>query len=142
MILMNHDELPEIRLETEDLYLEETFTDRRAGILRRMTPVKPDGTPDPARTTLFLGQTQLLTQMGALPISFEIEADTLEQALEKFPEAAKKGIEETLEQIQEMRREAASSIITPGSGGGMGGLGGGGMPGGRGGMPGGGIQMP
>ncbi len=30
--------LPEIKLETESLYREEVFTDRRAGTVRRMTP--------------------------------------------------------------------------------------------------------
>ncbi len=132
---MSANELPEIKLDCENLYLEETFTDQRAGMLRRMTPVKKDGSPDTGRPTLFLGQTQLLTQMGALPISFEVEAATLEEALEKYPEAAKAGIEQTLSELQEMRREAASSLVLPESG-----MGGGGMPGG--GMPGGGkIQL-
>ncbi len=130
---MTQDELPEIKLDAANLYREDTFTDRHAGILRRMTPVKSDGTTDDSRPTLFLGQTQLMTQMGTLPVSFEMEVATLEEALEQFPEAAKKGIEDTLEQLQEMRRESASSIITPGQGG---------MGGGMGGQPGGGIQMP
>ncbi|SCZ64157.1 hypothetical protein [Thiohalomonas denitrificans] len=129
---MNQDELPEIKLDAANLYREDTFTDRQAGILRRMTPVNSDGSADDSRPTLFLGQTQLMTQMGALPVSFEMEVETLDEALEQFPEAAKKGIEETLEQLQEMRRESASSIITPGQSGGMGGTGG----------PGGGLQMP
>ena len=128
---MNRDELPEIRLDAANLYREETFTDRHAGILRRMTPVNSDGSADDSRPTLFLGQTQLMTQMGALPVSFEMEVNTLEEALEQFPEAAKKGIENTLEELQEMRRESASSIITPGQGGG-----------GLEGQPGGGLQMP
>lgn len=129
------DELPEINMDRDNLYREESFTDRRTGILRRMTPVQVDGSDDPRRPTLFLGQTQLMTQMGALPISFEIEATSLEEALDKFPEAAKQGIQDTMEELQEMRREAASSIVVPGQGGG-------GMPGmGGGGMGGGGIQM-
>lgn len=134
------EELPEINLERDSLYREDTFTDRHAGILRRMTPVKADGSDDPTRPTLFLGQTQLMTQMGVLPISFEIEAADLEEALDKFPQAAKQGIRDTMDEIQQMRRDAASSIVVPGQGG-MGGGGLGGMPGG--GMGGaGGIQMP
>ena len=131
---MIQDELPEIKLDVDGLYREESFTDRRAGILRRLTPVTPDGGNDADRPVLFLGQTQLMTQMGALPVSFEIEAASLEEALEKYPEAAKEGIRQTLEEIQEMRREAASSIVVPEPGaGGLGGAGGAG--GGR-------IQMP
>ena len=37
-----------------------------------------------------------------------------QEAVEKFGEAAKKGIKDMLEKIQEMRREAASQIVTPG----------------------------
>ena len=32
-----------------DLWLEEVYTDRRIGTLRRLTPVKGDGARDPAR---------------------------------------------------------------------------------------------
>ena len=33
----------------------------------------------------------------------------------KYGEAAKLGVKQTIERIQEMRREAASKIVTPGS---------------------------
>ena len=124
---MATNQLPEIALDANDLYLEEVFTDRQVGSLRRLTPVKRDGRPDPKRPTLFIGQAQLLTAMGPLPISFEVDAKTLEEALRKFPEAAREGLERTVEEIQELRREAASSIVIsePGVGGGLGGLGGG-----------------
>lgn len=125
------DELPEITLDTDSLYREETYTDRQAGILRCMVPVKTDGSEDTSRPTLWLGQTQLMTQMGVLPVSFEIEAANLAEAIAKFPEAAKEGIRQTFDELQEMRREAASSIVLPGQGGGgLGGVSGGGMPGG------------
>jgi hypothetical protein len=120
---MANEQLPEIALDSNDLYLEEVFTDRRVGSLRRLTPVTKDGSPDPKRQTLFLGQAQLLTQMGALPINFEVEANSLEEAIAKFPDAAREGLEHTVEEIQEMRREAASSIVIPepGAGGALGG---------------------
>lgn len=135
---MNLDDLPEIKPDLTNFYREETFTDRRVGILRRLTPVSKDGSTDPNRPVLYLGQTQLMTQMGALPISFEIPASSFEDALDSYADAAKEGIRQTLEELQELRREAASSIYVPEPGaGGMGGLGG------AGGMPGGGkIQMP
>ncbi len=124
-------DLPEIKLDPDNLYLEETFSDRVTGVLRRLSPVTRDGHPDPSRPTLFLGQTQLMTELGALPISFEVEAASLGEALEKFPAAAKAGITRTIEELQEMRREAASSIVVPGRG----------DFGGPAGMPGGGIQL-
>src|SRR5205823_5906628 len=78
-------DLPEIQLDSKALYREDVFTDRRAGSIRRLTPVTADGAPDPTRHVLFSGQTQLLTPARVLPLGFEIEAATLEEALKKFP---------------------------------------------------------
>jgi hypothetical protein len=121
-------------MNPNDLWLEEVFTDRRVGTIRRMTPVKGDGTRDAAREMSFVGETQVMTQMGTLPINFALEAKTLEEAAKKFGPAAKSAIERTVKELQELRRQAASSIVVP-----QGGL----PPLGPGGMPGGGkIQMP
>nr|ART38053.1 F121 [uncultured bacterium] len=106
-------QLPEFKLETNDLYREETITDRRVGSVRRLQPVTVDGQPDPARPLLFVGQTQIVTPMGALPLTFEIAAADLREALEKFPAGAQKALEDTARELQEMRREQASSIVVP-----------------------------
>jgi hypothetical protein len=122
-------------MDPNALYREEMFTDRRVGTIQRLTPVGADGQPDASRSVVFLGQTQVLTPAGALPINFEIEAQTLEQAVAGFGDGAKGAIEDTMRRIEELRRDAASSIIVPDAGGG-GGIPGGGVPGG------GGIRMP
>ena len=109
-------EIPEIKLDAASLYREEIFTDRRAGTLRRMTPVKVDGSVDDARAVLFSGQTQLLTPGGVLPLGFDIEAATLQEALERFPDAVKLALDEAIEEAREMRREAASRIVVPDAG--------------------------
>lgn len=119
-------QLPEIKLDSTQLYREETFTDRKAGTLRRLTPVKADGSDDPSRDVLFSGQTQLLTPMGVLPLAFELDATTIDDACAKFPEAVKIAIEQAIEEAREMRREQASRIVVPEAGGGMGGAPGGG----------------
>ena len=110
-------ELPEIKLDATSLYREELFTDRRAGTLRRMTPGKVDGSVDETRAVLFSGQTQLLTPGGVLPLGFDIEAATLEEALSRFPEAVKLALDEAIEEAREMRRESASRIVVPDAGG-------------------------
>jgi len=120
-------QLPEIRLDPKDLYREEIFTDRKAGTLRRLVPVKSDGSEDSSRAVLYSGQTQLLTPAGVLPLSFELEAASIEDACAKFPDAVKVAIEQAIEEAREMRREAASRIVVPGTGGDMGGA----PPGGR-----------
>ena len=126
------DELPdtEIEMEVNNLYREETYTDRRVGTLQILTPVNIDGTTDGARQTIYVGQTQILTPAGALPLNFELEASSLQDAIEKFGEGAKNALAGAMQRLEEMRRETASSIIVPG----------GGDPGG--GVPGGGLQVP
>ena len=111
-------QLPEIKLDATQLYREEIFTDRKAGTLRRLVPVLPDGNDDPARPVLYSGQTQLLTPAGVLPLAFELEAASLEDACTKFPEAVKVAIEQAIEEAREMRREQASRIVVPEAGGG------------------------
>ena len=126
---------PEIRMDTGNLYREETFTDNAIGTLRRLTPVTADGETDPARPVQFVGTTQVLTTAGPLPLSFEIEATSLTEAAEAFGDAAHQAFERTMEELKEMQRQQASSIVVPKGGmdpmGGMGCMGGGGK-----------IQMP
>ena len=103
----------DIKVDPKALYLEEVFTDRRIGTIRRLTPVTKDGTKDSARAVLYVGETQVLTPAGALPIAFEIGAGSLEEAAEKFGGLAKEAIERTVRELQEMRRQAASQIVVP-----------------------------
>lgn len=119
-------ELPEIHLESDNLYREESFTDRRVGTLQRLTPVTATGEDDPSRSQIFTGSTQLMTPMGALPLNFEIEASTLEEALDGYNAAAQQAMVKTLEELQEMQREQASGLVVPGQEGGGGPASGGG----------------
>jgi hypothetical protein len=125
-------------MDAASLYREEIYTDRKVGTLRVLQPVKSDGSPDTLRRTVYQGEAQLMTNMGPLPISFDIEAKTLAEAIAGYPEATKAGIERAMREIQEMRRQASSSIVVPPAGAalGPGGLGGGGLGGG------GKIQLP
>jgi len=124
----------EIKMDQDTLYLEEVFTDRRVGSIQRLTPVGSDGQPDGSREVLFVGQTQLMTRAGPIPLSFEIPAQDLGAAVDGFADAANLAVEDAMKRLEEMRREAASSIIVPEAGAGAAG----GMPQ----PPGGKIQMP
>jgi hypothetical protein len=125
------------RMDANSLWREEIITDRRVGTLRVLTPIRADGAADPSRQTLYVGEAQMMTNMGPLPISFEIEADSLAQAVEFYAEAAREAFERTVRELQDLRRQAASSLVIPGSGGA--GFGPGGIPPGLGGGK---IQMP
>jgi hypothetical protein len=106
-------DLPDIQLDATSLYREEIFTDRRAGTIRRLTPVDAHGETDGTRFVLYSGQTQLLTPAGVLPLAFDIEADSLADAIGKFPVAVKIALEQAIDEAREMRREAATRIVVP-----------------------------
>jgi hypothetical protein len=117
----------DIAMDLKSLYREETFTDRRVGTLQRLTPITSSGDTDGTRPVLYVGQTQVLTPAGALPLSFEVPATSLDDAVAKFGEQAKQALARTMRRLEELRREQASSIIVPGGappGGGVGGPGG------------------
>ncbi|PZP61478.1 MAG: hypothetical protein DI596_04965 [Azospira oryzae] len=136
------DRLPEAKMDVTNLYREEIVTDRKVGTIRVLTPIKSDGSADPGRKVSYVGEAQLLTSVGTLPLSFEIEADNLTDAVAQYGPAAKKALEQAMRELEELRRQAASSLVIPR--GGASGLGGGFGPGGLpGGLPGGGkIQLP
>ena len=125
---MSNERPGEPQMNAGALYREDTFTDQRVGTVRRLTPVKSDGSDDPSRPLLFVGQATVMTPMGSLPLSFELEARTLAEAVAAFGPAAQQAIEDTARELQELRRQAASSIVIPEGGTaalkGMGGKGG------------------
>lgn len=104
-----------VEMDAANLYREEMITDRKMGVIHVLTPVTAQGEKDTARVCIFTGEVQIMTQMGPLPISFEIKAANLEEAVKLYGEAAKKGVQETIEKMQQLRREAASKIVTPGT---------------------------
>ena len=110
--------LPDIQIDRHGLYREEVFTDRKAGTLRRLVPVSADGASDATRAVIYSGQTQLLTPGGVLPLAFEIDATTLDEALTRFPAAVHTALEQAIEEAREYRREPASRIVVPDVGGG------------------------
>jgi len=110
---MAADNAPELKMDPANLYREEIFTDRKVGTIRVMTPVKNDGATDTGRKVIYVGETQLMTPVGALPLAFEIEADSLGNAAKKFAEVAQVAVERAVRELQEMRRQASSSIVIP-----------------------------
>ena len=111
-------------MDAASLYREEIYTDRAAATLRVLVPVTKDGAPDKARATVYMGEAQILTNMGPLPINFEIDAASLADAVAKYGDAAKAGVENAMRELQELRRQQSSSLVIPQ--GGVPNLGGGG----------------
>jgi hypothetical protein len=113
---MSNERPLEAQMSADALYREDTFTDQRVGTVRRMTPVKSDGSDDASRPLLFIGQATVMTPMGSLPLSFELPAKTLAEAVSQFGPAAQHAIEDAARELQELRRQASSSIVIPEAG--------------------------
>ena len=111
------EKMDDIQIDKTNLFREENYTDRKVGALKVLTPVKADGSPDPDRQAQYVGTTNVMTQMGPVPIDAPIAADNLEGAIEKFPEAVNEAVEGMVQRAREMQREEANKIVMPGMGG-------------------------
>ncbi len=102
-------------MDAANLYRETSYTDQQVGSIRVLTPVTADGADDASRPTQYIGQASIYTPAGTLPIQFELTATTLAEAVAAFGPAAQQAMDDTIRQLQELRRDAASSIVLPGS---------------------------
>ena len=93
-----------------------SFTDLQVATLRRLTPVKPDGAEDPSRPVLFVAATQLMSQAGPLPVSAQVDAKDLREAIVKFPDAIRAAVEQMVEEAREIQRQQSSRLVVPGPG--------------------------
>jgi hypothetical protein len=103
----------DLDVDLDNLYREETFTDLGAATVRKLTPVKADGTPDGARPVLYMGETSLMTQVGPVPVQFSLEVQNLEDAFRQFPEGVRAAVARLSERAREAMRAEASRIVVP-----------------------------
>jgi hypothetical protein len=103
-----------LKLDGNNLYKEESFTDMKVGAVRVLSPVKPDGSMDESRSPVFIGQTQLMSPNGPLPVSCMIEAASLKEAADKFPDAMAKEVERMISLAQQAQQKEESRIVVPG----------------------------
>ncbi len=112
---MAQSDAPDVQMDAANLYREESYTDLKAGTMRKLVPVKVDGSDDPSREPIFTAATQVMTPGGVLPLSGEVEgAKTLADAVAGFAPAIKQAIADLREEMAAMQRERASQIVVPG----------------------------
>ena len=112
---MAESDAPDVQMDAANLYREESYTDLKAGTMRKLVPVKVDGSDDPSREPIFTAATQVMTPGGVLPLSGEVEgAKTLADAVAGFAPAIKQAIADLREEMAAMQRERASQIVVPG----------------------------
>jgi hypothetical protein len=107
--------ITDIKIDPNNLYREEAFTDLTFATIRRLTPVKIDGSPDESREAIFTGMTQLMSPNGPIPVQCLIEGvKNLSEAAAKLPEAIEKTVQAMIAEAEEMRRQESSKIVIPG----------------------------
>lgn len=114
---MSENELDKIQMDTANLYREEQYTDLKVGSIHALIPITAEGTDDDARGTIFMAHTQIMSQMGPIPLQGEIEAANLAEAIEKFPEAVQAAMEKLAEEAKQRQIDEANRIVTPGDSG-------------------------
>ena len=76
-----------------------------------------DGADDTTRETIFIGNTQLGTPQGPIPMQAKLEATTLEEAMDLFPKAMELETQKVIENFKRMeaqQKKEKSNIIMPG----------------------------
>ncbi len=104
----------DLTINKNNLYQEESFTDLKTGAIRRLIPINEDGSKDESRVPIFMGQTQLMSPNGPLPVSCMLEAATLAEAIENFPSAVKQEVDRIVQMAQKAQQKEDSRIIVPG----------------------------
>jgi hypothetical protein len=107
--------MEDLQFDARELYREETLTDLKVGSIRQLVPVTVDGKNDTSRRLVFVAQTQIMTQVGPVPVQAQIDARTLREAIDKFPEAIRTAIQNLMDEAREMQRQEASRIVVPGA---------------------------
>jgi hypothetical protein len=107
--------ITDIKINIDNLYREEAFTDLTFATIRRLTPVKIDGSIDESREAIFTGMTQLMSPNGPIPVQGLIEgAKNLSEAAAKLPAAIEKSVQDMIAEAKEMERQESSRIVIPG----------------------------
>ena len=107
-------------IDKTNLYREESITDLKVASIRKLIPIKPDGSDDEKRTAVFVGHTQLMSPEGPVPIHAPLNAKNLDEAMEVFPGAMQQALAEMIEKIKQMQQQEKrqqrddSRIIVPG----------------------------
>ena len=97
---IGNDNSIDFSFDKKNLYKEEAFSDRKVGVIRKLTPVNPDGTEDTTRQTDFFGHLQIMSPEGPVPIQAHLKAKNLEEAADLFPKVMERTFNEMVEQIK------------------------------------------
>lgn len=105
------EKMPEVEFEIDgdNLYRQESMTDLKTATIRRMIPVKSDGSVDTERKEEFFAHTQLVSPDGPLPLEAQLKGDTLEEAMASFPEVMQEAFKVMYERMMAMQQQQQQS---------------------------------
>jgi len=95
----------DFKVDRSNLYREESYTDLKVGTIKCLIPVKSDGSDDKTRKKIFVGNTNVMTPQGPIPIQGMIQAKELQQAIKKFPEAMEVAMDQLIEQAKKYQEQ-------------------------------------
>ena len=101
-----------IKMDSNNLFKETVYTDRKSGSIKMLEKIDVETNTVANDEKLFIGETQIMTPMGALPINFEIPAKTINDAVAEFGDSAKIAINKA-EFTHDERLVAIASATCP-----------------------------
>ena len=105
--------ISDVKMDAANLYREEAYTDLKTGGIRKLIPINLDGSADASRAAIYSGHTQVMSPHGPVPLQGTIEAKTLEEAVNGFPQAMEDAMSKMVEEAQRQQQAQASKIVTP-----------------------------
>ena len=101
-------------VDVNNLYREQGITDLKVASIRKLIPIKIDGTDDETRQAIFVGHTQLMSPSGPVPIQSLLKSKDLAGAIAEFPDAMNKTVEHLIEEAKKQHQQEESRIVVPG----------------------------
>ena len=92
-------------VDINTLYKEETYTDMKSASVRKLTPIKADGSPDESRIIKYIGHADLISPQGPIPIQTELSANSLEKAFSELPQAMTKAAHEVRQEYDRLMEQ-------------------------------------
>ena len=105
-------------MDPNGLFREENFTDQKLGTIRKLVPIKADGSDDPDREDHFFGAAQVMTPMGALPLNFHSMAIPLAKRPVILPARRRSPLKRPVENWKKCAVNRRHRLLFPARGGG------------------------
>ena len=111
--MADNNQIEDIRFNGENLWKEENYTDLEVGAIKKLVPINLDGTEDTTRKPTFTASTNIMTPSGALPLTGEIKAENIEEAIENFSDSINNALTKLQDEMMKMQQDQANKIVTP-----------------------------